>query len=86
MTNPFFAGGNGLPQPFPIPEPPDGMATIDASVFWDYQLLSDFISIIMTMFVLLKKHLIMQVVLLVAVFSLALVWLVRIVRGRQVNI
>ena len=76
----------GLPGPRPIPEPPPGMVVIDASVFWDYQLLSDFISIIMTMFVLVKNHYIMQVVLIVAAISLALVFLVRIVRGRQVNI
>ncbi len=84
FENPFLVAG-GLPQPFPIPEPdPDNF--IDMTVFWDYELLRDFISVIMTMFVLIKKHYIMQAVLIVAVFSLVLVWLVRMVRGRQINV
>ncbi|RMH01286.1 MAG: hypothetical protein D6706_02085 [Chloroflexi bacterium] len=86
LNNPLFQeGGPGMPQPFPLPDP-DPEQTIDMSPLWEYTALNDAIRAILTVGSLVKRNLIMQIGVVVAVFGLVMLWVVNMVRGREDNV
>lgn len=74
-----------LPQPKEIPDV-DPSLSIDLSALWDVAVLNEFVSIILTLFLLLKKHLLIQAVVIVSLISLSFLFVSRMVRGRQESI
>lgn len=82
---PAGTGPGGPPMPFEIPEP-DPDHTLDVSPLWDVGSLYDSLRAFLTVWVLADRYRAVSIAVVFGALILAVIWMIRLVGGRESNV